>query len=83
MVLSCLKVLVTIDEMLFAAFTGEQNAIWIQNSEPLQGRSLHWLELCPKSLRGAMGGRGGGWFSFEGLPTVRRSFVKHLAGDQT
>ncbi|OLP88292.1 hypothetical protein AK812_SmicGene30394 [Symbiodinium microadriaticum] len=39
-----LMVLVTIDEMLFAAFTGEQNAIWIQNSEPLQGRSLHWLD---------------------------------------
>ncbi|CAE7622455.1 unnamed protein product [Symbiodinium sp. CCMP2592] len=39
-----LMVLVTIDEMLFAAFTGEQNSIWIQNSEPLQGRSLHWLD---------------------------------------
>ncbi|CAE7589231.1 unnamed protein product [Symbiodinium natans] len=39
-----LMVLVTIDEMLFVAFTGEQNAIWIQNCEPLEGTSFKWLD---------------------------------------
>ena len=39
-----LTFLVTVDEMLFAAFAGEQNAAWIQNCKPLRGRSFRWLD---------------------------------------
>ena len=39
-----LTFLVTVDEMLFAAFAGEQNAAWIQNCKPLRGRSFWWLD---------------------------------------
>ena len=39
-----LTFLVTVDEMLFAAFAGEQNAAWIQNCKPLRGRSFKWMD---------------------------------------
>eukprot|EP00439_Symbiodinium_sp_Y106_P066486 s207_g10.t2 len=39
-----LTFLVTVDEMLFAAFAGEQNAAWIQNCKPLRGRSFWWFD---------------------------------------
>ncbi|CAJ1372274.1 unnamed protein product [Effrenium voratum] len=35
-----LTFLVTVDEMLFAAFAGAQNAVWIQSAKPVQGRSF-------------------------------------------
>ena len=39
-----LTFLVTVDEMLFAAFAGEQNAALIQSCKPLRGRSFRWLD---------------------------------------
>ncbi|CAK9060130.1 unnamed protein product [Durusdinium trenchii] len=39
-----LTFLVTIDEMLFVAFAGEQNAAWIQGTKPIRGRSFKCLD---------------------------------------
>lgn len=39
-----LTFLVTVDEMLFAAFAGEQNAAWIQATKPIKGRSFRFMD---------------------------------------
>ena len=39
-----LTFLVTVDEMLFAAFAGEQNAAWIQETKPIRGRSFKCVD---------------------------------------
>lgn len=39
-----LTFLVTVDEMLFAAFAGEQNAAWIQETKPIKGRSFKCVD---------------------------------------
>ena len=39
-----LTFLVTVDEMLFAAFAGEQNAAWIQATKPIRGRSFRFVD---------------------------------------
>ncbi|CAK8986265.1 unnamed protein product [Durusdinium trenchii] len=39
-----LTFLVTVDEMLFAAFAGEQNAAWVQETKPVPGRSFKCVD---------------------------------------
>lgn len=39
-----LTFLVTVDEMLFAAFAGEQNAAWIESAKPIRGRSFRCVD---------------------------------------
>ena len=39
-----LTFLVTVDEMLFAAFAGEQNAAWVQSAKPIRGRSFRCVD---------------------------------------